>query len=275
MMISFYILSTFLSIYIAGPVFAQPPWSGFNFGGSSNCGQGCFFQNLRDSGCQFPNIGCVCETETFIPNLTTCVTGSCNATEAAQVLQSASSLCRSATAAISVSTSEPAAVRTSRTATSTTSTVTLRSTFATSILQSTQSDGESISTTSNSRPPASGTVPPSSTDETTLPSGTQSASSTATGGTSTPVGAIVGGVVGGFGGISLILAMVWLIMREKNKGDSIRALPRLMLKPHTDQIDEQPQPIWDGEQVFNWDPRVNSTIELSATETAIQELPTS
>ncbi|KAK6362202.1 hypothetical protein TWF730_005898 [Orbilia blumenaviensis] len=270
-------------------ILAQPPWKGGSgFGGISDCGQGCFFQGLQASGCQFPNIGCVCEAQSFIPDLTTCVNSRCNATEVEETLQAASSLCAfagqtsSAPTLIPTSQPEPTSARTSQASTnaqtslSTLTTSTTRSstqpedTFIVSTTSTTGSSTQSedtpiASTTSSPQPPASETSPPSET-----PSTTQPASEAAT-----PIGAIVGGVVGGFGGLTLVLAMVWLIMREKNKGESIKALPPLMPKPHTDQVEDQSQPIWDGQQAFNWNPRVqaNTTAELPAAE-IIQELPT-
>ncbi|KAK6521735.1 hypothetical protein TWF506_001938 [Arthrobotrys conoides] len=266
--ISIFILPT----DILKAVFAQPPWLlGDGFGGTSDCGQGCFFQNVRSSGCQFPNIGCVCQTESFIPDLTTCLNGRCNATEAGQVLGAASSLCASVGASSSTQLSSAAGSTSARTSQVSTKSETSRSTFTTSTSRSnTQSDNRPTSTRSGTRPSTSATAPPSET-QSTSPSATA-------GGSSTPIGAIVGGVVGGFGGVSLILAMVWLIMREKNKGDTIKALPPLMPKPHTDQLEleDQPLPIWDGQPVFTWNLRTNSATELPATEIVqIQELPAS
>ncbi|KAF3178463.1 hypothetical protein TWF225_010118 [Orbilia oligospora] len=264
-----FVLSLFiLPINIFRTVLAQPPW--LTGDGSSDCGQGCFFQNLRNSGCQFPNIGCVCETQGFIPDLTTCVNGRCNATEAEQVLLAASSLCASVGASSSTQVSTASGSTSTQTSTSQVSTRsdTSRSTFTTSTSRpNTLSDNRSTSSNSRTRSStASATAPPSE---------TQSESPPTTDGGSTPIGAIVGGVVGGFGGVSLILAMVWLIMREKNKGDTIRALPPLMPKPHTDpiELEDQPLPIWDGQQVFTWNPRTNSATELPATEIVRQELP--
>ncbi|KAK6350556.1 hypothetical protein TWF718_003746 [Orbilia javanica] len=258
-------------------VLAQPPWLfGQDSDDTGSCGQGCFFQNIRNSGCQFPNIGCVCQVQSFIPDLTTCVNGRCNATEAEEVLQAASSLCASAgTASVTQTLILEPTPTTSRTSQIATESETSPSTLATSARRSnTQPNGRATSTSSGTSMITSGTALPSTDGGPTSPSETQSTSAPATNGTQTTIGAIVGGVVGGFGGISLILAMIWLIMREKNKGNSIRALPHWMLKPHTDQIDDQPQPIWDGQQVFTWNPRVNSAVELPAT-IARQELPAS
>lgn len=240
-------------------VFAQPPWQNWpGFDGMSNCGQTCFFQNIRGSGCQFPNFGCVCSAEDFIPNLTTCANGQCNATEVGQVLQAANSLCDSnsvdTSTSIRPSTSGLISARTSQVSARTQTRQSTLSTLTTR--PSTQSDDTSI-TMSDVSPSASGTAPPSE---------TQSTPSTTNGATA-PIGAIVGGVIGGFGGVSLILAMVWLIMREKNRGARIKAFPRLMPQPpHTNQVEEQSQSIWDGQQAFKWNPqtRRDSTAELPA-----------
>ncbi|KAK6541419.1 hypothetical protein TWF694_007230 [Orbilia ellipsospora] len=235
---------------------AQFPWQN-GPGGMSTCSRQCFISNLGGSGCSFGQFSCVCGNQALIQNLTACVSN-CNATEAAQMPGSFSALCH----ALSAGTSANSGGTTSFITSTSNSAVAVQSTLPLT----------SISTTS------SAPHTPNPTDATQTEAHTPIGTSPSTGsnGSTTPIGPIVGGVVGGFGGTALILAMVWLILREKNKGDRIKALPPLKSSPPRNiyQIEEASQSIWDGREAYKWNPSKKTTTapaELPGPEAA--ELP--
>lgn len=70
--------------------------------GLPSCATSCLSDGIQSSGCSASDIACICESQSFIEQLTPCVESSCSASELETVIQYAVALCGSASVSLDV-----------------------------------------------------------------------------------------------------------------------------------------------------------------------------
>ncbi|KAK6526640.1 hypothetical protein TWF694_005221 [Orbilia ellipsospora] len=151
----------------------------------------------------------------------------------------------SPTSTTTTSSSEEAAETSSSSSTTSSapsSTTSSPSSTASSTQQATSDPSKSSTPATSTRPSDTKTSTSSTSSETPPPAASSRSSP--------PIGAIVGGAVGG---LAVIVVGAWLIARELRKRSSVPKLP----PPRP--VDPNNQSVWTGDKPYAWDPRVNTT----------------
>ncbi|RVD81897.1 uncharacterized protein DFL_009744 [Arthrobotrys flagrans] len=210
------------------------------------CAQPCVSVGLGQTSCLQIDVKCLCQSSGYIDTVTTCVRNLCSESDRERAFDYSKDICSS----VGIDVSIPGV-----SSTNTSSVVS-----ATGAAEPTATNTDASSTSSAGS--ASRTQPPSSTTETSAAAGNQSGSGptdTSTparnnSGSSTPVGAIVGGVVAL---VAVIILGTWLLKREKRKKMEMQiAAGNLPPKPPM-QPDPNSLRIWEGNNAYSWNPQTN------------------
>ncbi|KAF3915616.1 hypothetical protein ABW21_db0208261 [Orbilia brochopaga] len=192
------------------------------------CAVNCLSEALLQSSCFQTDTRCLCQSRGYIDASVECIDQVCNALDRKQAYQYSQENCKAAGIVLSLPGSSST---TTGASTSTTST--------------------SASTTSASNKDATTTSDTQIAKETGTSTGATPAAQTGSS-SSTNIGPIVGGVVGGIAVIALILVGVWLVMRERRRRRFAMGTP-LPSTPAA-QPDMNSQGIWTGEGAYSWNP---------------------
>ncbi|SPJ84644.1 uncharacterized protein FTOL_10906 [Fusarium torulosum] len=90
--------SSFVAALISAPALGQ------DLGGLPACAQSCALNAIGGSGCAATDVVCICTSQTFISVYSSCVSTSCNATDAAAATEFGNQFCASASSTVSPTT---------------------------------------------------------------------------------------------------------------------------------------------------------------------------